>query len=209
MRRRGAACAVPFRPKRRTRAAVDDQRTAARGHLEGQRRGMGIAGGAADWRAGRIQDQRGSARADPCEPHRKPFARRRFNARRRERVIEPPLQTPRAAMKPRQSPIRMAQRAQRGRDPRDRREMGGLRRPPRFSQSRRGPCQQRKDFEKLFGVARRDTAISINLGFAFLRQGMRRRASELLHSRQGQTSVDQPRQRLKARQSGRGRSPAP
>ena len=70
-------------------------------------------------------------------------------------------------MKPRQATIGMAQRAQGRRNPLNRGQMRLWRAAPCIRQGRRGPCEQRKDIEQFFGVARGQAALCVNLRVTF------------------------------------------
>ncbi len=126
-----------------------------------------------------------------------------------QRLIEPPLGAAPATVEPRQPAIGMAQRPERRRDARDRRQMLAPRAAPGLAQRRRRPGQQGEDLEQVFGVAGRDAALVIDLALAVARQGLRGGADMALHPGQRQAGIDQPGQRLDPRQAGAGGFPAP
>ncbi|MPL60779.1 hypothetical protein SDC9_06341 [bioreactor metagenome] len=205
----GASRARPFRPEQPARAAVDDQRPAPRGQLEGERRGMGIGRGLAPGRGGGVKNEGGAPGVEPRKAHGQARPRRRPRARGAKRGIKPALGTTAAAMEAGKPAIGMAQRAQGGGDAGD----GIAMRPGRGTagggQRIGGPDQQGEDLEEFLGVARRDAARGVDLAGAVARQRLFGGAGEALHPAQREPGIDQPGQRLEARQAGRGRMPAP
>ena len=84
-----------------------------------------------------------------------------------QRLIEPPLKAPPAAVKPRKATIGMAERAQGGGDAFNRGHQGFGRHLARLAQRLRGPCEEREHLEQFFGVAGGDAALRVHLAGAF------------------------------------------
>ena len=164
MRRGGAPCPPPFRPK----LSPDPQFT-----ISGRRPEVSSNARVEAWAfneaaplggSAGIHDHAGPGGVEPCKTHRQ-FRMRAcgLNPALGQRLIQPPFNPAPAAMKPGQSAICMAQAAQRGRNAFDRL---GLRRgcaPPKIAQRGRGPGQQGKHLKQLFRVAGGNAALRASI----------------------------------------------
>ncbi len=156
-----------------------------------------------------IDNHRGPPCGQPQKPHRKARARHSANARGRQRMVQPPLHSAPAAVKPGQRAIGMAQAAQGWGDPLNRGQMRGWHGFSGLSQRLRGPCQKRKDLQQFFGIAGGDAALCVDLSLTFAGKGGDGGDHDLLHAGQRKPRIDQPRQRLEPGQTGGGSLPAP
>ena len=179
-----------------------------RGQFERQRRGMGLRRSRAVWRRAGVDDDRGPPLGQPGIAHGQSGVRRGPHPGRGKRLIQPPFGAATTAVKARQASIGMAQRPQGRGNPLDCCQMIARRHPARLGKRGRSPGQQREDFEQFFGIAGGNAAFDINLKGAFLRQCRGGRGDHRLHSVQAKPGDDQPDQRFKAGQSGRGHMPA-
>ena len=78
---------------------------------------MGVEGGARRRRQARVYDDAGAPRRDTGKPHGEPVGLTPPDPRLRQSMIQPTLLAPATTVKPGQSAIGMAQRAQRGGNP--------------------------------------------------------------------------------------------
>jgi hypothetical protein len=105
-------------------------------------------------------------------------------------------------MGPREAAVLMAQAAQGRRDPGYRGIDGGHRRVPGIGQKLRHPGQQDEDLQQVFGIARGDAALRVDLARAFAHQGIERRFKLLFHADKRAGRIDEPCQRLEPCKAG-------